>query len=64
MKLYDACGHLPQDYVNRCPLHFQRNPNTYCVRSTGHLRDLPPDLDVQDQNVPQGVVLFSSKRLH
>jgi hypothetical protein len=43
MKQYASCGHLYQDDINRCHLFFQRNPNTYCIPPSGHLRDLPQD---------------------
>ena len=52
MREYAECGHLYQIDFNRCSEYYRRNPNEHCVAPSGHLRDLPQDLDQQDRNFP------------
>jgi hypothetical protein len=61
MRQYAGCQHLYQIDINRCPEYYRRNPNAYCVGSSGHMRDLPQDLDQQDQNF-QGLCPACTKK--
>jgi len=52
MFQYAECGHLYQQFWNRCTAALARPDQAICIPITGHTRDLPQELDVQDRNRP------------
>jgi hypothetical protein len=52
MEQYATCGHLQQEDWNRWAAAQARVGRTICVPASGHTRDLPQHLDIQDRNLP------------
>ena len=46
------CGHQTSTDFTRCAAARQRPNQALCVPPSGHIRDLPQDLDIQDRNTP------------
>ena len=52
MIQYAKCGHFSHAEILKCAAACKRPNQTPCVPASGHQRDLPQTIDVQDRNQP------------
>jgi hypothetical protein len=52
MLHYRECDHHHFKSINRCQAAINAGEIVVCIPASGHSRDLPQDLDIQDQDLP------------
>lgn len=52
MLHYRECDHHHFKSINRCQAAINAGEQAICMPVSGHTRDLPQDLDIQDRDLP------------